>query len=82
MCTIVTLNLSGTAFVYHIGCITGDMFRPLQIDTDSFGKKWGSFKNEKRHKKISSHVKTPEMYMDIVKTKLNLHPIQIIGMCY
>jgi len=65
-----------------IGCVTGDMVRPLQIDTDSFGKKWGSFKNEKRHKKISSHVKTPEMYMDIVKTKLNLHPIQIIGMWY
>jgi len=53
--------------------------RPLQIDTDLFGKKWGSFKNEKRHKKISSHVKTPEMYMEVIKTKLNLHPIQIIG---
>ena len=55
------------------------IFRPLQIDTDSFGKNWGSFKNEKRHKKITSHVKTPEMYTELVKTKLNFHPIQIIG---
>ena len=53
------------------------------MDTDSFGKKWGSFKNEKRHKKITSHVKTPEMYTELVKTKLNCHPIQIIGKwCY
>lgn len=49
------------------------------MDTDSFGKKWGSFKNEKRHKKITSNVKTPEMYTELVKTKLNFHPIQIIG---
>ena len=49
------------------------------MDTDSFGKKWGSFKNEKRHKKIISHVKTPEMYTELVRTKLNFHPIQIIG---
>ena len=49
------------------------------MDTDSFGKKWGSFKNEKRHKKVTSHVKTPEMYAELVKTKLNFHPIQIIG---
>ena len=53
--------------------------RPLQIDTDSFGKKWGSFKNEKRHKKVTSNVKTPEMYTELVKTRLNFHPIQIIG---
>jgi len=63
-----------------ISYVTDGVVRPLQIDTDSFGKKWGSFKNEKRHKKISSHIKTPEMYMEAVKTKLNFHPIQIIGM--
>ena len=49
------------------------------MDTDTFGKKWGSFKSEKRHKKIAAHVKTPEMYTELVKTKLNFHPIQIIG---
>ncbi|XP_065884904.1 uncharacterized protein [Dysidea avara] len=73
------VNLSTKRLFFDLNIQSVDLIRPLLIDTDSFGKKWGSFKNEKRHKKVSSHIKTPEMYMEVVKTKLNLHPIQIIG---
>lgn len=54
-------------------------FRPLEITTDEFSKKWGTFTYEKKLK-LQYTVSKPEEFMEQVKGKLNFHLIQIIGM--
>ena len=53
--------------------------RPLEIKTPEFGKKWGTLSYEKKLKLPSSKVKTPAEFMQVLKTKLNFHPVEIIG---
>ena len=54
--------------------------RPLQISTQEYGKKWPSLSSEKIFKIPAAATKTVAQFMDTVRSKLNLHPIQIIGM--
>jgi hypothetical protein len=53
-------------------------YRPLEITTEEFSKKWGTFTYEKKLKLQYSMAK-PEEFMETVKSKLNFHLIQIIG---
>lgn len=52
--------------------------RPLEITTAVFGKKWGTLTCEKKVK-IPSSLKTPAEFMERVKSKLNFHPVEVIG---
>ena len=54
------------------------VFRALKINTDEFGKKWGTLAYEKKLK-INSSLKSPSEFMEVMRTKLNFHPVQIIG---
>ena len=54
--------------------------RPLKIVTQEFGKTWGTFTYEKKLKLPSpSSVKSPAQFMEVMKTKFNFHPVEIIG---
>ena len=53
-------------------------YRPLEITTEEFSKKWGTFTYEKKLK-LQYSVSKPEEFMEAVKSKLNFHLIQIIG---
>ena len=53
--------------------------RPLKISTAEFGKRWGSFHNEKKIKLSISSVKKPSEFMNLMSAQLNFHPIEIIG---
>ena len=52
--------------------------RPLEITTEEFSKKWGTFTYEKKLK-LQYTVAKPEDFMEAVKSKLNFYLIQIIG---
>ena len=54
-------------------------YRPLDIKTPEFGKKWGTLAYEKKLKLPTSKIKTPSEFMEIMKTRLNFHPVEIIG---
>jgi AP-4 complex subunit epsilon-1 len=58
---------------------TSDFIRPLEISTQEYGKKWPSLSSEKLFKVPAAATKTVSQFMDTVRSKLNLHPIQIIG---
>lgn len=67
-------------FVLCVYCITR---RPLEILTDEYGKKWTGLTNEKIVKiQTPPSIKTAAQFMDAVRSLLNLHPIQLIGMRY
>ena len=53
-------------------------YRPLEITTEEFSKKWGTFTYEKKLK-LQYSMSKPEEFMEAVKSKLNFHLIQIIG---
>ena len=53
-------------------------FRPLEITTQEFGKKWSSFSYEKKLK-ISSSLKKPAEFMEAMEKLFNFYPIQVIG---
>ena len=70
-------------------CVYGDVvpsyhgrhvssYRPLEITTQEFSKKWGTFTYEKKLK-LQYSMSKPEEFMEAVKSKLNFHLIQIIG---
>ena len=53
----------------------------MKITTPEFGQKWGALAYEKRLKLSSSAVKKPAQLMEILKTKFNLYPVEVIGKC-
>ena len=59
-------------------CVFYLFLRPLEITTEEFSKKWGTFTYEKKLK-LQYTVSKPEEFMEAVKSKLNFHLIQIIG---
>ena len=49
------------------------------MSTAEFGKKWGSFHNEKKIKVVSNSVKKVPDFMNLMSTQFNFHAIEIIG---
>ena len=49
------------------------------MSTQEYGKKWPSLSSEKLFKIPAGATKTATQFMDTVRSKLNLYPIQIIG---
>ena len=72
VCVCIIILLCDTSVVV---CIA---FRPLEMTTEDFSKKWGTFTYEKKLK-LQYTVTKPEEFMEAVKTKMNFHLIQIIG---
>ena len=67
-------------YVALYGCIN-NLCRPLEISTQEYGKKWPSLSNERTIKvQAPPTAKTMAQFMDTVRNRLGLHPIQIIGM--
>ena len=63
---------------YHGQHVSSSSYRPLEITTEEFSKKWGTFTYEKKLK-VQYSMSKPEEFMEAVKSKLNFHLIQIIG---
>lgn len=53
--------------------------RPFKMSTSEFGKKWGSFHNEKKTKIVINSIKNPSDFMQMMSTQMNFHAIEIIG---
>jgi AP-4 complex subunit epsilon-1 len=57
-----------------------DFIRPLEISTQEYGKKWPGLSSEKiLNIPATPSVKSVAQFMDTVRSRLSLHPIQIIG---
>ena len=54
--------------------------RSLEVTTQEYGKKWAALSSKKLFKIAAAGIKIAAQFMDTVHSKLNLHPIQIIGM--
>ena len=53
-------------------------YTPYNIDTDKFGELWESFPDEDVYE-MSTNISSPQQYHEIIKTRGNYSPIDIIN---
>eukprot|EP01102_Stenamoeba_stenopodia_P016901 TRINITY_DN5972_c0_g1_i1.p1 TRINITY_DN5972_c0_g1~~TRINITY_DN5972_c0_g1_i1.p1 ORF type:complete len:1192 (-),score=301.43 TRINITY_DN5972_c0_g1_i1:58-3633(-) len=56
-----------------------DLLRPNPINTPKFGELWPSHTHESKAVFTSTNFKSPKEYLTFLQSKLNVHPIEIIG---
>ena len=54
------------------------LFTPYNINTDKFGELWESFPDEESYS-MNSNIQTPQRYHEIIKSKGNFAPVDIIN---
>ena len=65
----------------QLTCLFHHFCRPLGLSTQEYGKKWPGLSNERTlNIQSSPNTKTVAQFMDTLRSRLSLHPIQIIGM--
>ena len=57
---------------------TNNLFTPYNINTDKFGELWESFPEEESYS-INSNIQTPQRYHEIIKSRANFAPVDIIN---
>ena len=57
---------------------SNNLFTPYNIDTDKFGELWESFPDEESYS-MNSNIQTPQRYHEIIKSKGNFAPVDIIN---
>ena len=58
--------------------ISINLFTPYNINTDKFGELWESFPEEESYS-MNSNIQTPQKYHEIIKSRGNFAPIDIIN---
>ncbi|CAI8050729.1 AP-4 complex subunit epsilon-1 [Geodia barretti] len=65
---------------FDASLLVSDFIRPLGLSTQEYGKKWPGLSNERTlNIQSSPNTKTVAQFMDTLRSRLSLHPIQIIG---
>ena len=57
---------------------SNNLFTPYNINTDKFGELWESFPDEESYS-MNSNIQTPQRYHEIIKSKGNFAPVDIIN---
>ena len=71
-------NQNNSAFNNLINTTSNNPFTPYNINTDKFGQLWESFPDEVDFS-INSNINSPQKYHEIIKSKGNFSPIDIIN---